>query len=204
MKVNIIVVICYLLLSGVYAQKCPHTNLSDKFDLTVHTKWYGSKAHILGDSLDVKITITKKNTKVEQHITLGSSWMLDDAYSNCSNVRSYTTAINKNGIAQDNNYGDIIVADFNFDNRDDIAFKRNAGGNGGPPYLFYVQNEKGLFILDMFLTEIMEYFPSEIDTVNHKLVTLVHSNTYSRGKTTYKYFTKIKKWKQVSLTYVPY
>jgi hypothetical protein len=203
MKASIAILLYFFFLSAGFSQDCNHNNLSDKYKIEIYTKWYGSVRHTLGDSLDITVIVTNKVSQVRQQINFGSRWMSDASYSDCNNVRSYITGVNKYDIAEDNDYGDIIVADFNFDKKDDVAFKRNMGGNGGPPYIFYIQDDKGVLVRDVFLTEIMEYFPSEINAVNQKLVTLVHANAYSMGKTTYKYSTKTKKWKNVSHTYVP-
>jgi hypothetical protein len=54
---------------------------------------------------------------IRRQINFGSIWMSDASYSDCNNVRSYITGVNKYDIAEDNDYGDIIVADFNFDKK---------------------------------------------------------------------------------------
>lgn len=42
-------------------------------------------------------------------------------------------------------YHDFIIADLNFDNLQDFAILYDIGGNAGPVYSYYFQNEKGKF-----------------------------------------------------------
>jgi hypothetical protein len=177
-----------------FGQDCTHTNLSKEFDVAVSTKWYGSDAHTLSDSLDVIVSIINKKTQASQQIHFGSSWMFEDAYGNCNYVRSYTTGFNKTNDSGDNDFGDIVVADFNFDGHDDVAFKQNAGGNAGPSYYFYIQDESGRFILSDFLTGTMGYFPEEIIPSEKQLVTKAHANAYQYRETTYRYDAKTKQY----------
>jgi hypothetical protein len=176
-----------LLTSFAFAQDCSYTNLSKEFDIKVTTTWYGSDAHTLSDSLDVTVDIINKKTKASQQIHFGSSWMLEDAYTNCNSVRSYTTGFNKTDEILDDDFGDMVVADLNFDGRDDIAFKQNAGGNGGPYYNFYFQDKTGKFVINDFLSTSMAYFPYKIIAEEKTLVAKVRLNTYESKDEYYKY-----------------
>jgi hypothetical protein len=204
MKIVFSLIIYFLLVPLAFSQECLHTNLITTHHIVVYTKWYGSKEHTLSDSLDVTIELININTKVKQQLHFGSSWMANDFYTNCSRVKSYVTGFNKDSVAVDNDYGDIVVADFNFDNKADIAFKQNAGGNGGPGYMFYLQDEHGTFVLDAYLTGTMGYFPVKIDSKKRKLITLVHANVYEMGENTYSYNAKKKTWKMTRHRYVKY
>jgi len=180
---------------GAFAQDCVHTNLSKDFDFKVYAKWYGSAEHTVSDSLDVKIEIISKKTKAGQQIHFGSAWMFEGTYTNCKYVRSYSTGFNKDSLYTDNDYGDIVVADFNFDGLDDVAFKQNGGGNGGPSYYYYIQDKKGKFIQHDFLTATMGYFPAEFVPLKKRLITRVHANAYQYSETTYQYDASAMKWK---------
>ena len=106
---------------------------------------------------------------------------------NCENVRSYSTNVNDTLIALDNDYGDLIIADFNFDNKDDFAIKRNSGGNGGPEYDYFLQSSNNNFIKNSYLSDSLVFFPSEISKEKKCLMTLVHAGVCHMGKHIYHY-----------------
>lgn len=90
-----------------------------------------------------------------------------------SSARSYATGIN-NGEIRDNYAGDFVVADFNFDNRNDFAIINDMGGNGGTFYSYYLQQEKSKYVEDRFLSDSVTYFP-EINKNKQTLTTYVHA-----------------------------
>jgi hypothetical protein len=61
----------------------------------------------------------------------------------CGAVRSYETGKNAHKAVVDNDYGDLVVADINFDGLADVVLKTDGGGNGGPYYTFYTSGPKG-------------------------------------------------------------
>ena len=137
-----------------------------------------------------------KRTIQTVHIT--SNFLLgESSFVNCNNVRSYTTGINLNTEVVDNDFGDLIVADFNFDNKEDFAVKREEGGNGGPLYNYYLQTSPNTFKLDKFLSETMIFFPKEISKSNRTLITLVHASAVSVCETIYKFDSSTNKWKEI-------
>ena len=80
-------------------------------------------------------------------------------------MRSYITGLNKNAKALKNDYGDFIVADFNFDGKEDFALKYNANyKSSGPLYAFYIQQADGSFKNNQFLTGKVGTFPAIIDS----------------------------------------
>ncbi|RZJ67019.1 MAG: hypothetical protein EOO50_07080 [Flavobacterium sp.] len=113
-----------------------------------------------------------------------------------NNVRSYATGINENMQAPDNYYGDFVVADFNFDAKNDFAILNDMGGNGGPFYSFYIQQQDKTFSSDRFLQDSMTYFPTKIDKQKQQLVTYVHAGVCWVGE--HKYEKIGNGWKQVS------
>ena len=122
----------------------------------------------------------------------------------CNLCRSYQTGKNETVEEQDNDYGDIIVADFNFDKKEDLALKSDSGGNGGPAYKFYLQDSNGKFYLDNFLTDTMTYFPTHINKNNKTLTTLVHANAMELCKSIYKQDKATDKWKRAGRSWVKY
>jgi len=181
-------------------QQCVHKNLSKDFDFSVQAMRLGNKPL---DSCSVKITIHKKSGEgTAQEIEFLFKSLYEESYKSYDAVMSHTTGVNKDLKVMDNDYGDLVVADLNFDNREDLAIKREEGGNGGPLYFFYLQNEDGEFVRDSFLTNSMAYFPFVIDPKEKKLVTLVHANDYQMAETVYKLKGK-RRWKEVSQRLVP-
>ena len=129
---------------------------------------------------------------------LTSIYYYDYEFKDCNNVRSYITGKNKkNQRVEDNDYGDFIIADFNFDNIEDIAIE-NDNSNSGPQYNFYVQDNFKKFHLDRFLTDSMGYFPAKINEKNKTLVTYIIGGACWLGEHIYKLNEKSYKWKQIS------
>ena len=124
--------------------KCEQTNLSNQFDISIDFKRYSDTAE-LHDSCAVKILIRYKQTNAYfDSIFLTSLFYYGDTFANCdSSATSFTTGFNSNRQIADNYFGDVVVADFNFDNQDDIAIINDYGGNGGPLYSYFIQrNDK--------------------------------------------------------------
>lgn len=184
------------------AQSCDYHNLSDKYDFATILKRFPNNEI---DSCQITLQIFKKGkSKSIQTIRFGSGWIFDSDFKNCNAVRSYQTHINENKEAQDNDFGHLIVADFNFDGLDDFAIKKDSGGNGGPTYRFYIQNGKENFVLDKYLSDTVDFFPANISVKNKTLTTLVHANAMERSKMVYKFNSTTKKWKRISHTFVSY
>ena len=129
-------------------------------------------------------------------------FLFEDAYKNCNDVRSYITKQNKNMEAPDNDYGDFIVADFNFDGKDDFAIKYDSGGNAGSIYVFYIQQDNMLFKKDIFLSNHVEFFPIDIDSKSKTVTTHAHADVYGYYESVFRFNTKTKKWKMSERTYV--
>ena len=177
MKYSIVLLAFIIIPQIALGQTCLHKNLSKEFNFEVKVrKIKKSKEEI--DSNAVKVIVYNKITNKKQELNFGASYLFQKTFINCKYVRSYSTGINKNAEIVDNDFGDIIIADFNFDNREDFAIKNDSGGNGGPTYNFYIQDANKNFKLDKFLTTEMAFFPSKIVAKNKRLVTYVHANAY--------------------------
>jgi hypothetical protein len=193
---SIIILTVFNLLT--YCQNCYHNDLSKQFDIRTSLIKINNvdKYH---DSCIVAIIITDKSAiNTIQTIKYSSIYFLDSVLIDCNHVRSYQTKKNDTIIAIDNDYGDLIVADFNFDKKDDFAIKRDSGGNGGPLYDFYIQKENGQFLLDSYLSLTMAFFPSEINTKNKTLITYVHAGACWNEENIYSYNDKTVKWRHKS------
>ncbi|MGC4041264.1 MAG: hypothetical protein QM710_10880 [Flavobacterium sp.] len=94
--------------------------------------------------------------------------------------------------------------DLNFDGLEDFALKSDSGGNGGPTYFFYIQNNEGKFVKDNYLTETMEFFPLEVNKRKMRLTIYVHASAYNLRKTIFAYQPKNKSWKIIRSSLVDY
>jgi hypothetical protein len=166
-----------------YHARYLHTNLSQQFDIEVNFNTYE-----FGDGEAVfvaEIYVIDKRNKQCDSIHITSENYYATYFRSDTQVLSYTTGYNAEREVLDNNFGDIVIADLNFDGLDDIAVINDYGGNAGPLYNYYVQQANLKFELDTFLTQQVGWFPTEIDTVNHALTTYVHASAMSYGKHVY-------------------
>ena len=178
------------------AQNCSHTDLSRvfKFDIKIERI---SRINTL-DSCIITITITKKKPdKFKQTIRYSSTFLYDSVFKRCSFVRSYTTGKNKNLEVGDNDHGDLVVADFNFDGKEDFAVVKESGWSDGPSYIFYIQSTSGSFARDKYLSDEVVYFPSAIDPMNKTLTTYALAGAIGVTRRIYK-LDKANKWTLVS------
>ena len=184
-----------LCIPSTQGQSCNHTRLSAKYNFTTSLT---RKANGHGlDSLALTLTIARKTQRGEaQKIRIKPYFLFHDAFTNPNAVRSYTTGLNERAIVIDNDFGDLVVADLNFDGADDIALKKDSGGNSGPVYNFYLQDHKGRFVLDTFLTHQMEFFP-EISKAHRTLTTHGHANAYQMSERVYKLNPVTMQWKRI-------
>lgn len=191
-KITIALLVCIIFPKIALAQTCLHKNLSKEFNFEV------KKIKISNETIDsnsVKVIVYNKISNKKQEIKFGANFLFEKTFINCKAVRSYITGINKDAETIDNDFGDLIIADFNFDNLEDFAIKNDSGGNGGPTYNYYIQGKNKSFTLDNFLTTEMEFFPSKFIIKNKRLITYVHANAYQLSENTFEYNEKSKKWK---------
>jgi len=174
------------------------TGLSDQFYIISNFKVFDDTMMPL-DSCILMISVLDKRTKeVSDTILLTHLHDCYDIFSNSNNVRSYATKLNVDSIIVDNYAGDIVVADFNFDKKDDIAIFSDCGGNGGPTYRFYIQTDDKKFRLERYLTDTMEFFPQKISKAKQQLTTYVHAGACCLGEHVFQYYKASNRWKEIS------
>jgi hypothetical protein len=177
--------------------ECIQRDLSKSFDFKIKFKriFFQNGDN---DSCIVKVFILDKMTQKEvDSILITSRLMYKDIFKNCDNFRSFITGKNRNKEAPDNDYGELIIADLNFDSKDDIAIINDSGGNGGVFYNYYLQGENNTFKLDKYLTDSMVYFPSEMIKKKKMLITYVHAGVCGLGEHKYIYNSK-NTWSEIS------
>lgn len=180
------------------SNNCNQTNLSNQFDLSIDYKRYSDTID-LQDSSVLIVDVKDKETKstIDQ-FTITSSFYYSFMFLSCDSMTSYTTNFKADREIADNYFGDIVIADLNFDGYDDIAVVNDSGGNGGPHYNFYIQTNNRKFIMDKFLTESVVFFPSTISSKNKTLTTLVHAGVCGLGENIYVYDKNKNMWTEKS------
>ena len=177
---------------------CEQTNLSNQFDISIDFQRYVDTIETDQFCL-IKVFIKDKLSKsIIDSFTIKSSFIYSFMFLCCDSMTSYTTNFKADREIVDNYFGDIVVADLNFDGYDDIAVVHDGGGNGGPLYNFYMQTNNRKFLKDNFLTDFVEFFPSKINNKNKTLTTYVHAGVCGLGEHIYKFDKKKNIWKEKS------
>ena len=182
---------CFLLIFPrlSFAENCLHTALSETYNYAVTTTKKNEKITALSVSLQEKTT-GKVLAKI--NVPIKSRTSLVGAYDNC-NSRSFITGHNEKAQVVDGDYGDIIVADFNFDGKEDFAIKIDKGSNAGPYYYYYVFKDDH-FKFDKTLSRQLMLFPYLIDNKNKQLLTEWNTEGCYFKRRTFQYLPLKKKW----------
>lgn len=202
-KIMFIAVLLTLVQSNVYAQEHVYTNLSNKYIFKVKITWFKDTDGISRSS-DFKLAIVNKLTRKTQTINFKPGLLFSGVFRKGNDSRSYTTGFNISKNVADYDFGDIVIADLNFDGEEDLAVKFDSGGNGGPLYNFYLQDKNGYFKIDHFLTDTMLSFPQYIDKTHKILTTKIHANVHQENEASFKYNPNSKKWKFLKSVLVDY
>ncbi|TDP59381.1 XAC2610-related protein [Flavobacterium dankookense] len=191
MKKQLFLLFGFIIFNFGNAQNCLEFDLSKTYDFDImlvskDDKDLGKAEIIIG--IHDKIKLKKiQRIKIESEFILKSK-----SFKECLNNKKYSA--NEFLKSNENDFGDLIVTDLNFDGKEDIAIKREEGGNGGPIYNFYIQNENQQFVLDKYLSHQMLYFPDYIDSEKKTLHVYVRVNSLSEEGITYSYSEITKKW----------
>ena len=200
---KILLAFCLALVTfNIVGQTCIHSDLSKSLLFKTEVKRVErtgqARASRAGysDSCIIKITVVNKTTKkLLFSTTYSSNFLYQPDFSKCNTSKSYTTGTRQNADVLDWDYGDFLVADFNFDGREDFAAK-SENTNGGVAYNYYVQNITGSFKLDKFLTERMRDFPTRIDKPAKTLIWETNNGRWY-FRTIYRLNTKTARWRKV-------
>ena len=193
--------------------QCKHTELSKQFDVDVTIEHYIDTITYQdyeGDSLVVKLLVKdKQNGKLLDSIgiistfdDLGYIWYFKDGYKGIDiDATSYSTGFQIKKEIVDSYFGNIVVADLNFDGKDDIALICGSYVDAGPRYAFFIQNGENKFVKNDFLTNEMGFFPCKINFKRKQLITISFANAYQVCKCVYKWNPKTNNWKRISKKY---
>lgn len=153
--------------------------------------------------LPIKVMITNKvGPRNQQLIQFRGTLIYPGSFSKCGLVRSYSTGKNKNFELGTEDFGDLVVADFNFDSRDDLAV-RCEDSNGGTYYRFYIQGNDQKFKLDSFLTDSMMLVPTYVNKARRTLTTFQHAGARYEGEQTYRLDRQTNKWSLIRHRFLP-
>lgn len=195
-KIIAVLILSILLFNkSVLSQECSYINLSKKYNYKVLAiKSKNDNNDLAISHIRIKI-ILKANNKTVQLINIKPGFLFDDVFKNSKVSRSFITGFNKDESIVDGDSGDFIVADFNFDGKEDFAIKDDSGGNGGPTYKYFTINETETFEEDIFLSSEVSHFPSEINAANKTIVTYVHANAAGYNENIFKFNHTTRTWK---------
>ncbi len=180
------------------SNNCEQTKLSKQFDIAIDFKRYVDTIETDQICL-LKVVIKDKLSKsMIDSFSIKSSNIYSFMFLSCDSMTSYTTEFKTDREIVDNYFGDIVVADLNFDGLDDIAVVNDGGCSGGPLYSYYIQSTEKKFIKDRFLTDSVEFFPSKINSNGKTLTTYVHAGVCGLGVHIYKFDKKKNIWTEKS------
>lgn len=200
MKKRLFTLFAFIYFTFSNAQNCIDFDLSNIYDFD--TMLISKDKQDLGKAEIIIGIYDKTKLKKVQTIKIESEFILKSkSFKECRNNKKFSanTFLKSN----ENDFGDLIVADLNFDGKEDVAVKREEGGNGGPIYDFYIQSEDGQFILDKYLSTEMLYFPDFIDNKIKTLHVYVRVNNLTEEGITYSYSETSKKWKIKKNSFIP-
>lgn len=188
--------LCLFNLVILHAQQCMYGDLSNDYGFEIEITRIPrrfSKPNA-NDSCTIHFkTISKYKSGILSAGTRLEGNINENSFKDCNNSRSYATLKDVNKATTNNDYGDLIVADFNFDGLDDVAVKRYDDPDAIPKYTFFVQlPDCRHFVVENFLTFEVAYFPSFIDN-STKMLTVTICNSTMR----YKYDSAFGKWQIV-------
>ncbi|AWA31103.1 hypothetical protein HYN48_13955 [Flavobacterium magnum] len=172
------------------AQNCIDWKLSKTFDFDIMAK-SDDPSSLSKTRIVVKVFNKIKKIQLQTIVIESESILTSKSYP-CVNNNSYATDTFLKSV--DNDFGDVIVVDFNFDGKEDVALKREEGGNGGPLYNFYIQSENEQFILDKYLSDEVAYFPYYIDSKEKTLSVRSRINSVSNEEIKYLYNDRKQTW----------
>ncbi len=184
---------------------CIHAGLSGQFDIELRVEHYVNpdvqEDYGFRDSLGVVLSVNEKESGrrldlIEMSPAPFGKWAWREV-EHRGDATSYSTGFNVGRDLVDNYMGTVVVADLNFDGRDDIAAVEDSGVSSGPYYAFFMQDADGRFVRDDFLGEEMSYFPSLVDPSRRRLTTLSPANAYEVCRTVFELSRDTGEWRMV-------
>lgn len=201
-RMKYLAVLLWSVSSIAHANTCNFTNLSIQYNYQL-ARDESNKINETPVST-IYLTITDKlNQKAKQVLSFMQSNDVLPSYT-CS-ARSYLTDFNIQQPVIDGYYGDVVIADLNFDGRDDVAIASEFTNGYGQLYKFYFQDEHGQFTENTnFITPQVESFaypfPAKINPKNKTLTFVSRNGALHVFSATYQLNEKTGKWKRMNNT----
>ncbi|MFT5819082.1 MAG: hypothetical protein ACI8ZM_000304 [Crocinitomix sp.] len=171
-----------------------YTQLSNQFNIEVAVRVNATNNPDFASTY-LRIRILEKDSKnVIQTIRKKHFWIPNNLYTDRNHSRSYSTGFNADNIVVDDNFGDVVIADLNFDGLDDFAVTYDHGVSNGNHYYFYFQRHNKTFYRQVFLTEEMVLFPAVIDYKNKRLTTRTAAGANNVGERVFQYNSEKNSW----------
>lgn len=179
-----------------YVTFVTYNQLSDTFKFVVksYRQLYNGESGNYAPIDSLMLLIYSKNSNQLIKMIKTDVGMIFDDYYSSHKSRSYSTGYNQHEEVLENYYGDLVVADLNFDGKEDVAFLYERA-NGGEIYEYYVQTGT-TFKREPYLSDSITYFPHNINPQNKTLTTLTRLGAFYVAEATYR--LKKNKWTQIN------
>ncbi len=166
------------------------TSLSKKYNYQLFFETIDSTSY------KIKINVLDKENKVlqifENHFKENfHKDIVEENFKGTANYRSYLTKVNDTARVEDNNFGFLVVSDFNLDGYEDFAINTTFS-NTGFHYTVFTSDTKGTFKKDIYYSEKIIDLPHEYLKEERTIVTY-GVGTFHKDKH-YTFDLKEKKW----------
>lgn len=172
-------------------------NVSYKFNYKIiDTVYHSNDEYFFGKTKRI-IEISNKKDSIIQVISVDkidqpNYYICFDK--NEPKYRSQITGKNFKKRVLDDYFGELIIADLNFDGLEDFATPVDHGCSNGSHQAFYIQDTNGRFILNQFLTDSVILFPQEINIKKKTFTTITNAGAYGVCFITYLFDKTLQKW----------
>ncbi|MEG0930245.1 MULTISPECIES: SPOR domain-containing protein [Weeksellaceae] len=154
---------------------CDYNNLSDQFNVNFKIN---QDNNIANGAIEFVVQITDKKNNILKKITTQPKIIASEInfYKQCDQVKSLSKNYNISKQWSDKLYdGNIVVGDYNFDGKDDIAIYHSKETDREIFfYEYYLQTDQGDFERDNFLSDKFHYFGKRFDRKNKLLINDEH------------------------------
>lgn len=196
MRIILLTISFLFLLTSILGQTCTHDDLSHTLRFKIESRRPADDSTNGHDCTIIVTIINKASRKKIQIISFKGIEIYSSSFTKCSQVRSRSTWKNWKAPVMDTDFGDLVVADFNFDSREDLAI-RSDDENSGTYYRFYIQGKDGSFTLDPFLTDSVSLVPTYFNPAKKTLTTYQVADVGHEGEQVYRLDVRNNRWSMI-------
>jgi hypothetical protein len=198
-KDSVVVVDSMLEEKGIIKQ-CIYTKLSEKYNYEIKNIQRCDSSDLDCENIAIVIIRDKKTLAVVDSVNTTLSWQFEDVFTKPEErSKSFFTKFNLDALIENGDFGDFIVADFNFDNKEDFAIIYDSGASSGATYNFFIQGSNYKMYLNTFLTDTLRVFPDQFYPKTKRLKSETRSGTCWHFETIYQ-LKNTSDWRVVSST----